>query len=91
VDPNLLLSRNLLLMENRPIVSVVRILFLTVTLFGTMHTASLAWALGDIGVGPMAWLNIIAILSLSRTALKSLSDCEAQKQGKSTIFYSSRN
>ena len=69
-------------MENRPIVSVVRILFLTVIFFGTLHSTSLAWALGDIGVGPMAWLNIIAILSLSRPALKTISDCEPQKQGK---------
>jgi len=67
-------------------IRVVRILFLAVILFGTLRSASLAWALGDIGVGLMAWLNIIAILLLSRPALRCLRDYEAQKkQGKDPV------
>jgi AGCS family alanine or glycine:cation symporter len=66
---------------------VVRILFLVVIFFGTLRSASLAWALGDIGVGLMAWLNIIAILLLSRPALRCLRDYESQKkQGKDPVF-----
>ncbi len=66
---------------------VMRILFLAVIFFGTLRSASLAWALGDIGVGLMAWLNIIAIILLSRPALRCLRDYESQKnQGKDPVF-----
>ena len=34
--------------------------------YGTLRTAELAWGLGDIGVGLMAWLNIAAILLLRK-------------------------
>ena len=66
---------------------VMRILFLAVVYFGTMRSASLAWALGDIGVGLMAWLNIVAILLLCRPALRCLKDYETQKKaGKDPTF-----
>ncbi|MGT0193866.1 alanine:cation symporter family protein [Burkholderia pyrrocinia] len=45
-----------------------------------MKSASVVWALGDIGVGLMAWLNIVAILLLQKPALKALRDYEAQKR-----------
>ena len=44
-------------------------------------------ALGDIGVGLMAWLNIVAILLLQKVAFKCLRDYEAQKKaGKDPQF-----
>lgn len=49
------------------------------TVYGTIKTADLAWALGDIGVGLMAWLNIVAILLLRNVAFKCLRDYESQK------------
>ncbi len=51
--------------------------------YGTVRTADLAWGLGDIGVGLMAWLNIVAILILfflSNPAIKALQDYEAQRK-----------
>jgi len=48
--------------------------------FGAMRSAALAWDLGDVGVGLMAWLNIIAILIIQRPALIALKDYEAQKR-----------
>ncbi|MCW8926056.1 MAG: alanine:cation symporter family protein, partial [Xanthomonadales bacterium] len=51
--------------------------------YGVIRTASLAWALGDIGVGLMAWLNIVGILIiflLSKPAIKALRDYEAQQK-----------
>jgi AGCS family alanine or glycine:cation symporter len=51
--------------------------------YGAVKTANLAWGLGDIGVGLMAWLNIIAILILflmGKPALKALKDYEAQRK-----------
>lgn len=59
---------------------VLRVLFLGVVLFGTLRSAKLAWSFGDLGVGLMAWLNIIAILLLCRPALRCLKDYESQKK-----------
>jgi AGCS family alanine or glycine:cation symporter len=43
--------------------------------------------LGDIGVGVMAWLNIVAILLLQKPALKALKDYQQQrKQGLDPHF-----
>lgn len=47
---------------------------------GCIRTAGLAWNLGDLGVGIMAWLNIAAILFLQKPALKALEDYEQQKK-----------
>ncbi|XLM22777.1 alanine:cation symporter family protein, partial [Chromobacterium piscinae] len=49
------------------------------TVYGTVKTADLAWGLGDIGVGLMAWLNIVAIILLQKPALACLRDYEAQQ------------
>ena len=49
------------------------------TVYGTVKTADLAWGLGDLGVGLMAWLNIIAILLMHKVAYKCLKDYEQQQ------------
>ncbi|MBY4947335.1 alanine:cation symporter family protein [Cupriavidus respiraculi] len=61
-------------------VFLLKIAILAATLYGCVKTATVAWALGDIGVGLMAWLNIVAILILQKPALKALRDYEAQKR-----------
>jgi len=48
--------------------------------YGSIRSAKLAWALGDLGVGVMAWLNIIAILILQKPALIALRDYERQRK-----------
>ncbi|MDO5359988.1 MAG: alanine/glycine:cation symporter family protein [Jeotgalicoccus sp.] len=54
--------------------------------YGTVSTAGLAWQMGDLGVGLMAWINVIAILILQKPALRAFRDYERQyklqKQGK---------
>jgi len=66
---------------------ILKVLILVVVFYGSVKTAGLAWTLGDIGVGSMAWLNIIAILLLTKPALKVLKDYEEQKKaGKDPVF-----
>lgn len=48
--------------------------------YGSMKSAAAAWDLGDMGVGIMAWLNIIAILILQKPALACLRDYEQQQR-----------
>ena len=55
--------------------------------FGCVRTATVAWDLGDMGVGIMAWLNVIAIIILQRPALLAMKDYEKQKKaGKDPVF-----
>ncbi|WP_068598591.1 alanine/glycine:cation symporter family protein [Vaginella massiliensis] len=67
---------------------ILRIGFLTAVYYGTIKTADTAWAVGDIGVGLMAWVNVIAILLMSGLAMKIWKDYRNQlKTGvRSPIF-----
>jgi len=60
-------------------ITLTRFFLLFMTFYGAQHTVNLAWALGDIGVALMAWLNIIAILLLGRVGLMTLKDYERQR------------
>ena len=57
-----------------------RLAFLGAVTYSALNTATVAWSLGDIGVGMMAWLNIIALLLMHRPALLALRDYEQQQQ-----------
>lgn len=59
---------------------LLRIGFLVATYFGTIKEAKMAWAIGDIGVGLMAWVNVIAILLLSNVAIKIWKDYERKRK-----------
>jgi len=62
---------------------ILKLGLMAAAFYGTVKTASLAWALGDVGVGLMAWLNIVGILTIfliARPAIKALRDYEAQKK-----------
>lgn len=55
-------------------------LILVSVAYGAVTTAGSAWGLGDIGVGTMAWLNILGIILLQVPALKALKDYREQKK-----------
>jgi AGCS family alanine or glycine:cation symporter len=62
---------------------LLKLMMIGAVFYGAIKTASLAWGLGDIGVGLMAWLNIVAILILffmGKPALKALADYERQRK-----------
>ncbi len=66
---------------------IIKLVLLGATMFGTMRTANNAWLLGDIGLGLMVWVNVIAIVLLAKPALQCLKDYEAQKaQGLDPVF-----
>ncbi|WP_316815785.1 alanine/glycine:cation symporter family protein [Pedobacter nyackensis] len=72
---------------NRWAVWILRVLILAATFYGSVKTAEAAWTLGDIGVGVMAWLNVLAILLLRKPALTAFKDYQQQrKAGKDPIF-----
>ncbi len=54
---------------------------------GAQADFSLAWNLADVTMGLMAIVNIIAILLLGNTAIKTLKNYEEQKKaGKKPLF-----
>lgn len=66
---------------------LVRLILIAATVYGCVKTADVAWAMGDLGVGMMAWLNIVAIWILHKPALRALRDFENQKKQKGTGKY----
>ncbi len=63
--------------------TLLKVILMASVFYGTIRNADLAWAMGDIGVGLMAWLNIIGILIIffmAKPALKALKDYEAQRK-----------
>ncbi|QNR98167.1 alanine:cation symporter family protein [Stenotrophomonas sp. 169] len=70
------------LCRNKPaawVVNAFRLTFLGMVAYSSLHSATVAWTLGDIGVGVMSWLNIIAILLLQKPALAALRDYEKSR------------
>lgn len=65
---------------HRLAILLLRLGIIGMVVFGAYHNAAMAWTLGDIGVGLMAWLNIVAILILQKPALLALKDYERQKK-----------
>lgn len=74
---------------NRPLlILLLKLGIIAATVYGTVRSATLAWDLGDLGVGLMAWLNIIAIVLMHKIAYVCLKDYEAQKKaGKDPVFH----
>lgn len=69
--------------------TVLKLALMGSVFYGTVRSADLAWALGDIGVGIMAWLNIIGILILflmGSPAIKALRDYERQRKDGVTTY-----
>jgi AGCS family alanine or glycine:cation symporter len=67
---------------------LLKVVMMLVIMYGSINQAKLAWNIGDLGVGIMAWFNIIAIILLQKPALAALRDYEKQrKEGKDPTFH----
>ncbi|WP_170008500.1 alanine/glycine:cation symporter family protein [Bacillus fonticola] len=73
--------------SNKWAMFVLKLVLVGAVYFGSVKTAANAWVFGDIGLGLMVWLNLVAILILAKPALTALKDYEAQKkQGLDPVF-----
>lgn len=71
--------------------ALLKVILLGSVFYGSVKTASTAWAMGDIGLGIMVWLNLLAILFLCKPAFIALKDYEEQKkQGLDPEFNSTK-
>lgn len=70
------------------VIWVLRISAITAIIISSMQSSGFVWKLGDIGVGVMAWINLVAILLLSPQVFRALKDYERQKKtGKVPEFH----
>jgi len=63
--------------------ALLKVGLVSAAFYGTVKTANLAWGFGDIGVGLMAWLNILGLLLIffmGKPAIKALKDYEQQRR-----------
>lgn len=76
-----------LIKDNKIAVWAMRIIFLFSAFSGALVNGQIIWTMGDTGAGMMAWLNIIAVLLLSKKGFALLKDYEEQKKaGKDPVF-----
>ena len=70
------------------VIWALRIATISAVFMASLQSSGFVWTLGDIGVGIMAWINVVAILLLSPQALRSLKDYERQKKtGADPVFH----
>ncbi|CAM3734418.1 MULTISPECIES: alanine/glycine:cation symporter family protein [Tsukamurella] len=64
----------------RTLTILLQALILVSVAMGAVSEAKDAWAMGDLGVGLMAWLNVLGILVLQNAAFAALRDFERQQK-----------
>jgi AGCS family alanine or glycine:cation symporter len=64
-------------------IRLLQAVMLCAVVFGAVKEANTIWTLGDIGVGIMAWVNVVAIIILSPKAFSALREYEKSVRRKS--------
>ena len=68
-----------------------RVVLCIMVFIGAISSADVVWNFGSAGVGAMAWFNVVAIILLTKPAMATLKDYEAQKKlGLDPIFIPSK-
>ncbi|PID50365.1 MAG: sodium:alanine symporter [Proteobacteria bacterium] len=68
---------------------LIKVCIMAMVAYGALNSSGFIWGMGDIGVGLMAWLNIIGILVIffiGRPSILALRDYEAQQKAKVKHF-----
>ncbi|HEA18239.1 MAG: alanine/glycine:cation symporter family protein [Pseudoalteromonas prydzensis] len=69
---------------------IVKLVIMFMVSYGMVNSSGYIWSIGDIGVGLMAWINILGILAIffvARPALLCLRDYEDQKKNGGPITF----
>lgn len=68
---------------------VIKLVLIFAVTYGAINSSGYIWNMGDVGVGLMAWLNIVGILVIffmAKPAVKALTDYEAQQKAGVTRY-----
>ncbi|QMT30365.1 alanine/glycine:cation symporter family protein [Alysiella filiformis] len=69
--------------ENTFFIVFVKVILMASVAYGAVNSAGYVWEIGDVGVGLMAWLNIVGIIVIflkSKPTIHALKDYEEQKK-----------
>ena len=69
---------------------VFKLLLMFMVAYGTVNSAGYIWNIGDIGVGLMAWVNVLGILAIFfmyKPTMRCLRDFEQQKKAGGPITF----
>jgi AGCS family alanine or glycine:cation symporter len=66
-------------------IHLLKVLMMVVIMYGSINQAKLAWNIGDLGVGLMAWFNIIAIL-LYKTGIAGIEGLRTTESRKDPVL-----
>ena len=69
---------------------VFKLLLMFMVAYGTVNSAGYIWNIGDIGVGLMAWVNVVGILTIFfmyKPTMRCLRDYEEQKKAGGPITF----
>ncbi|MGP9800960.1 alanine/glycine:cation symporter family protein [Rheinheimera sp. NSM] len=69
---------------------VFKLLLMFMVAYGTVNSAGYIWNIGDIGVGLMAWVNVLGILVIFfmyKPTMRCLRDFEVQKKAGGPIIF----
>lgn len=69
---------------------VFKLLLMFMVAYGTVNSAGYIWNIGDIGVGLMAWVNVLGILAIFfmyKPTMRCLRDFEDQKKAGGPITF----
>lgn len=67
------------------LIFLIKICIMAMVAYGALNNSGYIWGMGDVGVGLMAWLNIVGILLIffmGGPALKALRDYESQQEAQ---------
>lgn len=71
----------------KAVVLVGRIICMVIIFASSLSSVEVAWNMADIGVGLMAWTNLVAMVLLQNLVVKALRDYEGQKKlGLDPVF-----
>ncbi|WP_415949981.1 alanine/glycine:cation symporter family protein [Streptomyces sp. KLOTTS4A1] len=62
------------------LVHVLRIAILAMVFYGSVESADIIWAIGDVGYAALGWVNMVCVIFLAKPALVALRDYEAQRR-----------
>lgn len=68
----------------------VKLVIMAMVAYGTVNQAGYIWDMGDIGVGLMAWINILGIIAIffvAKPAIMCLRDYEEQKKAGGPVRF----
>jgi AGCS family alanine or glycine:cation symporter len=70
--------------------ALVKVVIMAMVAYGMVNSSGYIWGIGDIGVGLMAWINILGILAIffvAKPAILCLRDYEDQKKAGGPVTF----